>query len=229
MLPRRAQAPVSWLASAGLGTLALRVPDHPVAQALLRRVGRPLVAPSANRSGRVSPTRAEHVARDLGARLATILDGGPSRVGVESTVVDLSGARPVLLRPGGIARRDVERVLGRRLAIARAPSGEAARSSPGQLASHYAPRARLRLDATAPRPGEAFLAFGRRPAGVDPRRTLDLSPSRDLAEAAANLFAMLRALDRRSVRTIAVAPIPRGGLGDAIRDRLRRAAAPRPR
>ena len=228
VLERTREARVSWLASAGLDTLALRVPDHPVARALIRAAGRPLVAPSANQSGRVSPTRAAHVAAELGARVAAVLDGGPSRVGVESTVVDLTGARAMLLRPGGVPSAAIERVLGARLARPSPPRGAAARRSPGLLASHYAPAARVRLGAAKPRAGEAYLGFGALPEGVDPRRGLTLSARRDVEEAAANLFAMLRALDRPGVRAIAVAPIPRAGIGAAINDRLARAAAKRP-
>ena len=227
VLARREGCPVSWLASAGLPSIAIRVPAHRAALALLRATGRPVVAPSANRSGRVSPTRAMHVARDLGARVALILDGGACGVGVESTVVDLSGGTPVLLRPGGLPKAGIEAVLGRRLRRAPPVSGTAARLSPGQVESHYAPRATLRLDARAPRPGEAFLAFGKAPPAGFAGRWLDLSPGRDLAEAAANLFAMLRELDRRGTGCIAVAPVPARGLGLAINDRLVRAAAPR--
>ncbi|MFM8988595.1 MAG: L-threonylcarbamoyladenylate synthase, partial [Alphaproteobacteria bacterium] len=216
VLPRREGCPVSWLASAGLPSIAIRVPAHPVALELLRATGRPVVAPSANRSGRVSPTRADHVARDIGGRVALILDGGPCGVGVESTVVDLSGGAPALLRPGGLPKAAIEAVLGRRLKRARPVSGDAARLSPGQVESHYAPRA-----------GEAYLAYGNPPPAGFAGRWRDLSPRRDLAEAAANLFAMLRELDRRGTGRIAVAPVPRTGLGLAINDRLVRAAAPR--
>jgi L-threonylcarbamoyladenylate synthase len=229
VLRRRAACRVSLLATAGLDTLAIRVPDHPIARALLRAARRPIVAPSANRSGRVSPTSAAHVRDELGSRAAMILDGGACRVGIESTVVDLSGPRARLLRPGGVPRTALEAVLGERLAPAPRPRGRAARLAPGQLASHYAPRARLRLGARAPRAGEAFLGFGRLPRQAERGAHLNLSPQRDLAVAAANLFAMLRALDRGRVRRIAVAPIPDRGLGQAINDRLRRAAAPRRR
>jgi len=227
VLPRREDCPVSWLASAGLPSIAIRVPAHPVALELLRATGRPVVAPSANRSGRVSPTRADHVARDLGGRVALILDGGPCGVGVESTVVDPSGGAPTLLRPGGLPKAAIEAVLCRRLRRARPVTGTVARLSPGQVESHYAPRAALRLGARAPRADEAFLAFGNPPPAGFAGRWLDLSPRRDLAEAAANLFAMLRELDRRGTGRIAVAPVPRTGLGLAINDRLVRAAAPR--
>lgn len=218
VLPRAADCPVSLLASAGLDTLAVRVPDHPLALSLLRAVGRPLVAPSANPSGQLSPTSAQHVRETLGSKLALILDGGPCRVGIESTVVDLSEERPLLLRPGGVPAEAVEAILG-----PLAAPGEGPVRSPGQLESHYAPVAPVRLDAAAARPGEALLAFG--PAPPD---ALNLSPSGNLVEAAANLFSYLRRLDRPGLAAIAVMPIPETGLGRAINDRLRRAAAPRP-
>ncbi len=226
VLPRRKDCPVSWLASAGLPTLALRIPDHPVAMALLRATGRPVVAPSANRAGRVSPTCAADVRHELGRRVALILDGGVCRVGVESTVIDLSGTRPLLLRPGGISKAAAEAVLGERLRRAAPVAGDAARSAPGQLASHYAPRAAVRLDAADPRAGFPLPCFGvlRYALGGAP---LQPPPGRLLSVAAANLFAMLRALDRSGASTIAVARIPRRGLGLAINDRLERAAAPR--
>lgn len=219
VLPRAPDSPVSLLASAGLDTIAVRQPDHPVARALIAATGRPLAAPSANRSGAVSPTLAEHVAESLGPRVSMILDGGPCRVGVESTVLDLSGDRPGLLRPGGVTVEALEAVLG--TPLVRPTDGAHAPRSPGMLESHYAPGLPVRLDATEPRPGEALLGFGAVPG------TLNLSPSGDPAEAAANLFAMLRALDRSEFTGIAVAPIPDHGLGLAINDRLRRAAAPR--
>lgn len=226
VLPRRASTPISLLVSAGLDTVALRVPAHPVARALLLATGRPVAAPSANASGEVSPTRAAHVVASLGGReaLALVLDGGPCPLGIESTVVGFpQNGAPTLLRPGAIAREEIEHVLGRRLAEADAASGEAGRSSPGQLASHYAPRSPLRLDAGQAREGELLLGFG-----PSAEASLNLSPAGDLGEAAANLFAMLRALDARAAgRPIAVMPIPERGLGEAINDRLRRAAAPR--
>ncbi|MEI9982433.1 MAG: L-threonylcarbamoyladenylate synthase [Aliidongia sp.] len=226
VLPRRADCRVSLLASAGLDTLAVRVPGHPLAQSLLRAVGRPIAAPSANRSGRVSPTLAEHVRSELGDRVALILDGGPCRVGIESTVLDLSREPPMLLRPGGVAREALEGVLG---PIAAAPTVEdsVARASPGMLASHYAPSLPIRLDALAPAAGEAWLGFGPAPAGSR-APDLQLSEAADPIEAAAHLFAALRALDRPDFTGIAVMPIPEIGLGAAINDRLRRAAAPRP-
>lgn len=223
VLPRRADAPVSLLASAGLDTLALRVPAHPLARALLRRVGRPLAAPSANRSGRVSPTTAAHVLAELDGRIAAVIDGGPCAVGVESTVLDLTATRPVLLRPGGVTREALAALLGAIDGVSGTPARPRA---PGLLASHYAPSLPLRLEATTVAPDEALLAFGPSPpAGA--AETLSLSPDGDLAAAAAALFAALRTLDRPRFRAIAVMPIPETGLGLAINDRLRRAAAPR--
>lgn len=227
VLPRVKKTPVSLLVSAGLETVALRVPAHPLAQLLLRATGRPIAAPSANASGEVSPTRAEHVMESLGhaEALALILDGGACPVGLESTVIGFpENGAPTLLRPGAIAREAIENVLAQKLEAADVASGEAGRSSPGQLASHYAPRSGLRLNAASPRGGELWLGFG---AGAE-KADMNLSPSGNLTEAAANLFAMLRALDAMSDgRVIAVAPVPRAGLGEAINDRLARAAAPR--
>lgn len=217
------------LARAGLATVALRVPSHPVAQAVLKAFGGAVVAPSANRSGRVSPTEAAHVGADLSGRIDAILDGGPTEVGVESTIVDATGPVPRLLRPGGVPRDALERVLGHTLADA--GKDDAARpASPGRLASHYAPRAAVRLDADAMAPGEALLTFaGARPRGAEAARAvIDLSPSGDLAEAASRLYGALRALDATGAPAIAVVPLPRHGLGEAIADRLARAAAPRP-
>jgi L-threonylcarbamoyladenylate synthase len=212
---------VADLATAGLETIAVRVPSHAIAQALLRSVDRPIAAPSANLSGRVSPTTAAHVEADLGSRVAMILDGGATAVGLESTVVDTTGDDPVILRLGGVAREEIARVLGRPLAVAVADAGKP--TSPGMLERHYAPAARLRLDASQARDGEALLAFGRSiPRHAGP--TINLSTSGDLAEAAANLFAALRALDATGGGSIAVMPIPNEGLGEAINDRLRRAA-----
>ena len=219
VLQRRPGCPIAWLTSAGLETVALRVPGSAAARSLLAEVGRPVAAPSANRSGRVSPTTAAHVAEELGGRVALILDGGPCPVGLESTVVDLSGDRPRLLRPGAVTREQIEALLG---PIDLAVEGDAI-TAPGMLASHYAPKAPVRLNATDRRPGEAFLDFGATVAGAD----ADLSPSGDLLAAAAKLLAALRALDRPGIAAIAVARVPVGGLGAAINDRLRRAAAPR--
>ena len=223
--PRRAGAPLCDLVTAGLATAAVRAPAHPLARRLLGRVGAPVAAPSANPSGAVSPTTAAHVLAGLAGRIDGVLDGGPCDVGLESTIVGLGPGGPALLRPGGLAVEAIEDALGRRLA--RRNEGEAI-SAPGQTASHYAPGARLRLEATAPAPGEAWLGFGPDPEGVA-GPALNLSPDGDLIEAAARLFAHLRALDAlldgRGV--IAAAPVPRTGLGLAINDRLRRAAAPR--
>jgi L-threonylcarbamoyladenylate synthase len=222
VLPRAAACPVSLLCSSGLDSLALRVPGHPLAEALLRRSGRPLAAPSANRSGAISPTTAAHVARSLGDRVPLILDGGPCPLGLESSVLDLTGERPALLRPGAVTREALEARLG---PLAGPEAGEAPKS-PGQLESHYAPALPLRLEARRAGPREALLAFGPDPpAGA--AATLNLSASGDLVEAAANLFAHLHALDRPELEAIAVMPVPETGLGAAINDRLRRAAAPR--
>ncbi len=220
VLKRRSDARVSLLASAGLDTLALRSPNHPVAQALIRALGRPIVAPSANRSGRLSPTSAGHVAEELGDKVAMILDGGVTRFGIESTVIDLTTDEPALLRPGALAREDIAAITG-------PLSGASDKiASPGMLESHYAPERALRLNAVEVAPSEALLAFGPSvPEGA--ARMLNLSPSGDLIEAAANLFGFLRALDAPPAQAIAVMPIPEFGLGEAINDRLRRAAAPR--
>lgn len=224
VLPRAESSPIALLATAGLDTIAIRAPAHPIAQALIRAAGRPIAAPSANRSGAVSPTRAEHVADSLGDRVKLILDGGPCEVGVESTVLDLTTATPTLLRPGGATREAIEAVIGPVALSDAIPNGDAARKSPGQLESHYAPARPVRLNATTVAADEGLLAFGpQAPAGA--RYTLNLSPQGDLTEAAANLFAQLRALDRPDIARIAVMPIPQTGLGLAINDRLRRAAA----
>jgi L-threonylcarbamoyladenylate synthase len=224
VLPRAKDSPIALLATAGLDTAAVRAPSHPVAQGLIRAAGRPLAAPSANRSGAVSPTRAEHVAESLGDRVTMIVDGGPCLVGVESTVLDLTTATPTLLRPGGATREAIEAVVGAVALSDAVPSGDSARKSPGQLASHYAPARPVRLNATVVAADEGLLAFGpRAPAGA--MLTFNLSPAGDLGEAAANLFAMLRAIDRPGIGRIAVMPVPETGLGLAINDRLRRAAA----
>lgn len=220
VLPLRRGAGLSGLVTAGLDSVALRVPAAPVAQALLRRCGLPLAAPSANRSGRISPTTADHVLAGLSGRIAAVIDGGPCAVGVESTIVDMTGP-PRLLRPGGIPAEALSRVLG--LPIGTAPvTDDVAPKAPGMLASHYAPRARVRLDAVSAAPDEVLLGFGP-VAGA----AVNLSPSGDLDEAAANLFAALHRLDTDGATAIAVSPIPDTGLGRAINDRLRRAAAPR--
>jgi L-threonylcarbamoyladenylate synthase len=223
VLPRRTDSGLSLLASAGLDSVALRAPAHPVAQQLLRAAGRPIAAPSANRSGRVSPTTAAHVAAELGDSIAMILDGGACPVGIESTVLDLTGPTPALLRPGGATLEQLTEIFGQ---IETSPPDEKAPRAPGRLPSHYAPGLPLRLDVVSARPGEALLAFGpEAPPGF--ADMLCLSQSGDLAEAAANLFLMLRRLDRPQFTGIAVMPIPDEGLGRAINDRLRRAAAPR--
>lgn len=223
VLARAPSCPVALLASAGLDTLAVRVPAHPVAAALLREAGVPIAAPSANRSGRVSPTAAAHVLGELGGSIAAVIESGASPVGVESTVLDLRTDRPVLLRPGGLTREAVEALIG---PIARAGADPSAPRSPGMLASHYAPGLPVRLDADTVGPDEALLAFGLRPPGAG--LTFQLSERGDPAEAAARLFSGLRWLDaegkRLGLRRIAAMPVPEAGLGEAIMDRLRRAA-----
>jgi L-threonylcarbamoyladenylate synthase len=233
VLPRRIACPVALLAGAGLDTLAVRVPAHPGARALLRAIGRPVAAPSANRSGEVSPTSAAHVLAGLSGRIAAVLDSGPCPVGVESTVLDLTGTRPFLLRPGGLTREAIEAVIGpvqRGLTPAAAEASRTLRS-PGMLVSHYAPSLPVRLNATEVAADEALLAFGMPLPGAG--TMFQLSQSRDLTEAAANLFAGLRMLDTEGTRlglaAIAAMPVPETGLGLAIADRLQRAAAPRGR
>ncbi len=229
VLPRRKDAHLSLLVSAGLESVAIRSPDHPVARKLLAAAGRPIAAPSANRSSEVSPTTADHVARSFAGASngpAFILDGGACDVGIESTVLDLSGETPTLLRPGGITPEQIGAVIGPITRADRtADLGSAARPSPGMMARHYAPKRPVRLNATSVAPDEALLAFGPAPlAGA--AKMLNLSPAGDLAEAAANLFAMLRSLDEPRFSTIAVMPVPESGLGLAINDRLARAATP---
>lgn len=214
VLPRRENSQLIPQVSAGLTTVALRVPDHPVAGALLRQTGRPIAAPSANPSGRLSPTTAAHVSDGMGDRVALVLDGGPCPVGLESTVVGLAGEAR-LLRPGGLARADIEAEIGR----LGAPEGNVLQA-PGMMASHYAPTLPLHLNVDQARAGEALLGFG-----SCPEATLNLSPTGDLDEAAANLYAMLHALDRADFSAIAVTLIPSEGAGVAINDRLRRGAA----
>lgn len=224
VLPVRSDGTVCELARAGLSSIALRVPAHAVAQDLLRAFGKPLAAPSANISGRLSPTTAENVAADLGDALKLILDAGPCVVGVESTIVALAPHQSArLLRPGGVAREDIEALIGPLAAPNKSGNGGAI-EAPGMLSSHYAPHARLRLNADALREGEVFLGFG----PDAPRDALNLSHTGDLLEAAANLYAFLRQIDSEGAAMIAVAPIPHTGLGEAINDRLARAAAPRP-
>ena len=227
-LPQAAGCAIAALATAGLDTIGVRVPNHAVAQQILAAFGGPVVAPSANRSGHVSPTTAAHVLADLGGRIDLIVDGGATPVGVESTIVACLGA-PVLLRPGGVPRQAIERALGRALAEAKTAADETAPLAPGMLASHYAPATPLRLEARRVEPGEALLAFGpAAAAGFEKAMSvLNLSPAGDLEEAAANLFSQLRQLDVAGAKCIAVMPIPHDHLGEAINDRLKRAARPR--
>ena len=222
VLPRTRGCAIADLVSAGLDTIALRAPNHPVARALLEAVKLPIAAPSANRSGRISPTTAAHVEAELDDVPAMILDGGPCTLGLELTVLGIDGDDVTLLRLGALPREEIETVLGRKLA--KPKSGDHV-TSPGQLATHYAPLTPLRLNARSARRGEALLAFGPHApefAGL----TINLSQRGDLVEAAANFFAALRALDEAGVETIAVMPIPAHGLGEAINDRLKRASSP---
>ena len=219
VVPRSNNCPISWLASAGLETVAIRVPDHPVARELLELANVPVAAPSANLSGKISPTRPEHVREEFGSNIASILEGGDCRVGLESTVLDLSGSTPILLRPGRVTQRQLEMKVGKIKMATRTDTI----SSPGMLASHYAPEAEVRIEATTSIEGEAFLGFGETSFEPYP----NLSPRGDLVEAASNLFHLMRELDKKNPKCIAVAPIPKKGLGIAINDRLKRAAAPR--
>ncbi|MEZ5763418.1 MAG: L-threonylcarbamoyladenylate synthase [Xanthobacteraceae bacterium] len=226
VLPRSPDCTVADLATAGLETIGVRIPSHPVALAILKALGRPVVAPSANRSGHVSPTTAQHVHADLGDQIDLIVDGDATHVGVESTIVGCF-ARATLLRPGGVPRAEIEAVLGYSLESPQ-QQGEAGQPlAPGMLASHYAPRAKVRLNATSVAPGEALLAFGaEKIPGMDKAAAiLNLSQTSDPVEAAARLFGFLRKLDTTGAARIAVMPIPDDGLGEAINDRLRRAAA----
>ncbi len=221
---RRDERRLSLLVSAGLDTVGVRMPRHDLAQALIKAADRPLAAPSANRSGSISPTRAEHVKESLGPRVDMILDGGPCPVGVESTIVKVEGDAATLLRPGGVPREDIERVAGKPLSSAHGKI-----EAPGMMTSHYAPDAKMRLNARTQKDGEAFLGYGE--ISGDGPASLNLSERGDVTEAAANLFAFLREADRLAAqhgfKTIAVAPVPMEGLGEAINDRLMRAAAPR--
>ncbi len=223
VLPRKKDAPVSLLVSAGCDTLAVRVPSHPSAQKLLRAAGLPIAAPSANASGKLSPTTPKHVADSLGDKIDLILDGGRAQVGVESTVLDLTAETPRILRPGGVTREELEEKLGMALRWEAGTSSDKP-MSPGMLSSHYAPRLPVRLNARELFDTEAFLAFGLDEAIRGGAARLNLSPKGNLAEAAANLFAMMRELDNPLYSCIAVAPIPHTGLGAAINDRLARAA-----
>jgi L-threonylcarbamoyladenylate synthase len=230
VLPKCKGCVVADLATAGLDTIAIRVPAHPVAQDILRAFGGPVVAPSANLSGHVSPTTAAHVQTDLGGRIDLVIDGGPVEVGVESTIIGCF-EQPMLLRPGGVPSGEIERVLGR--ALAQPPEDTISDTgqplAPGMLASHYAPRTKVRLNARRIEDGEAVLAFGSNavPGLEAASAMMNLSERGDLPEAAANLFGFLRALDAKGARVIAVMPIPDHGLGEAINDRLRRAAVGR--
>ena len=230
VLPKSKGCVVADLATAGLDTIAIRVPAHPVAREILRAFGGPVVAPSANLSGHVSPTTAAHVQTDLGGRIDLVVDDGPVEVGVESTIVGCF-EQPMLLRPGGVPSGEIERVLGR--ALAQPPEDAVSDTgqplAPGMLASHYAPRTKVRLNARRIEGGEALLAFGPNAVpGVEAASAvMNLSQRGDLTEAAANLFGYLRALDAKGARVIAVMPIPDHGLGEAINDRLRRAAVER--
>jgi L-threonylcarbamoyladenylate synthase len=226
VLPLAPGASVCDLARAGLDSVALRIPANALTRGVIAAAGGPVAAPSANLSGHVSPSTPAHVLADLGGRIDAVLNGGACPVGVESTIVALLGGAPRLLRPGGVSRAAIERVLGEGLAGAQAGPEPGSVVAPGMLASHYAPRAAIRLDAQDLQEGEAGLDFGGRFTRAS-GRVLDLSPGGDLAEAAANLFSMLRALDAGGAQIIAVAPIPEADLGEAINDRLRRAAAPR--
>jgi L-threonylcarbamoyladenylate synthase len=222
VLPRKRGSAIADLVSAGLDTIALRAPSHPVARALLEAARLPIAAPSANRSGRISPTTAAHVEAELGNLPAMILDGGPCSLGLESAVLGIDGDDVTLLRLGALPREAIEKVLGRRLA---SPEPDSHVSSPGQLATHYAPLTPIRLNARSAKRGEALLAFGPQvPDFAGP--SLNLSPRGDLIEAAANFFAALRTLDEAGVEAIAVMPIPAHGLGEAINDRLQRASSP---
>ena len=223
ILPRLKACKLSLLLSAGLDTVAIRIPRHPVAQALLAECGLPLAGPSANPSGRISPTRAEHVIDGLAGKVDYVLDGGPCKIGVESSVLDLTSAEPRLLRPGAVLAEDIAAILGKDVMTLQAAQDSGARSSPGQLSSHYAPVLPVRLNAAHAEPGEILLGFG----PTAPATARNLSFTGDLTEAAANLFAYLRAADRPDHRGIAIMPIPSTGLGIAINDRLRRAAAAR--
>lgn len=224
ILPRRKDDAISLLVSAGSETIALRAPSHPVARSLLRAAKCPIAGPSANPSGRVSPTTTDHVLQGLGDRVDIVIDGGACSVGVESTVVDATTPIPSLLRPGGLPREAIEAVLGRRL-IDPGTMGNDSEflRSPGQLSSHYAPRHPIRLEATDVGPDEGLLAFGPRPL-TGAAHTLNLSTCGDLREAAGHLFAMLHDFDELDIRSIAVMRIPVEGLGEAINDRLKRAA-----
>ena len=227
VVPGRADSRIADLVVAGHDTIGLRMPAPPLTRRLIAAFGRPLAAPSANRAGRISPTRAADVVEELGEKVDIVIDAGPATLGIESTIVDCTGTRPRVLRPGGLARAEMEALLGRTMEVATGASERV--MAPGMLSSHYAPATTVRLDADSVLPGEALLAFGPAlPRGAESAVAVrNLSPSGDVLEAAAHLFGHLRALDRAGARCIAVMPIPAEGLGEAISDRLRRAAAAR--
>ncbi len=222
VLPRKKNCPVSLLASAGMDTLAVRIPSHPVAKQLLEAVGIPIAAPSANASGKLSPTTPVHVAESLGNKVDLILAGGKSQIGLESTVLNLTSSKPTILRPGGVTKEQLEKLLGSVDDAGEIQSNKPL--SPGMLESHYAPNLPLRLNADNAGDDEALLAFGPDVFIKGGAMRLNLSEQGDLSEAAANLFAMLRQLDQPRFRAIAVMPVPNVGLGVAINDRLKRAS-----
>lgn len=226
VLPRRRDCPLSLLVSAGLETVALRAPAHPIARALIAAAGHPIAAPSANASGTVSATGPDHVLKTLDGRIDMVLDGGACSVGLESTIVDVTGEVPVILRPGGITAEEISTVLGTEVhAHSARKKDETAPMAPGMLTSHYAPSLPVRLNASSPEAGEAYIAFG---ADAPSDTTANLSETGDLKQAASRLFSTLHALDRPDLYSgIAVASIPETGLGVAINDRLKRAAAPK--
>ncbi|WP_422019209.1 L-threonylcarbamoyladenylate synthase [Roseibium sp.] len=229
VVPKTEASEISDLATAGLSTVALRVPSGPIMRYLSEKTGRPLAAPSANRSGKISPTRAEDVIADLGHALDFVIDAGPCEVGIESTIIGLTDEHVTLLRPGGLAREEIEKVLQTKVRTPASNNQPEAPAAPGMLTSHYAPNAQMRLHARAVAPNEALLSFGVDP--IEGRESAlaeaNLSPSGDLVEAAAQLFQAMRTLDSSGAKTIQVQDIPNTGLGEAINDRLRRAAAPR--
>jgi L-threonylcarbamoyladenylate synthase len=229
VVPKTKASEISDLATAGLSTVALRVPSGPIMRYLSEKTGRPLAAPSANRSGKISPTRAEDVIADLGDALDFVIDAGPCEVGIESTIIGLTDEHVTLLRPGGLAREEIESVLQTKVRTPASNNQPEAPAAPGMLTSHYAPNAQMRLHARAVAPNEALLSFGVDP--IEGRESAlaeaNLSPSGDLVEAAARLFQAMRTLDSSGAKTIQVQDIPNTGLGEAINDRLRRAAAPR--
>lgn len=230
VLPKKEGSTICDLATAGLDTVALRVPAAPVMRRLSELAGVPIAAPSANKSGRISTTSAQDVIDDLGSAIDHVIDAGPCPIGVESTIVAIVDNNAVLLRPGGISREEIERALGQELHLLQSTSNDEAPAAPGMLSSHYAPAAAVRLDAEEVRTGEALLSFGASTVrgAHEALQTINLSTTGSLREAAANLFKSMRQLDQSGAKTICVAPIPMEGIGEAINDRLRRAAAPRP-